>query len=191
MKHIVKLLITAAAVVPAIAQAHHHSRPPKPATYVGVEVTPYSVSNRFDDGFVHHEPSFSLIIGKEQKTGLASRFAIEGEYKYIGKSESYKDDSNQSVTTSGQAFLVNVKPRYYFKNPEYHLSGIFGAGSFTADVSGAKQSNFAFQIGAEVGTRFDNGLDITVGYKAFSSQLKDLDETFMHHSVYSSLRYNF
>ncbi|CAH6879493.1 hypothetical protein VCHA47P369_70361 [Vibrio chagasii] len=95
----------------------------------------------------------------------------------------------------GQAFFVNVKPKFIVKGDalDLYVSLLAGVGSMDMDVkmSGTSESKSeaAYQVGAELGAIVSDNIDIHLGYRNARVEIYDVDVS--SQTAYIGARYKF
>ena len=150
--------------------------------YVGADIGFYNETefefpnDAIEDSSDLSDLSYNLVGGYEFNTHDVVKLGLEAEYRKIGK-VSYSD----SMDIEGQAFFVNVKPKFIVKGDalDLYVSLLAGVGSMDMDVkmSGTSESKSeaAYQVGAELGAIVSDNIDIHLGYRNARVEIYDVD----------------
>ncbi|MEZ9657138.1 porin family protein [Vibrio splendidus] len=134
--------------------------------------------------------SYNLIGGYEFDTHDVVKLGVEAEYRKIGKV-----NFNDVMDIEGQAFFLNVKPKFIVKGDvlDLYVSILAGVGSMDMEakafgVSGSK-SEAAYQVGAELGAIVADNVDIHIGYRYANVEIESIDVS--PQTAYLGARYHF
>ncbi|MFZ3408698.1 porin family protein [Vibrio chagasii] len=164
--------------------------------YVGADIGFYNETefefpnDAIEDSSDLSDLSYNLVGGYEFNTHDVVKLGLEAEYRKIGK-VSYSD----SMDIEGQAFFVNVKPKFIVKGDalDLYVSLLAGVGSMDMDVkmSGTSESKSeaAYQVGAELGAIVSDNIDIHLGYRNARVEIYDVDVS--SQTAYIGARYKF
>lgn len=164
--------------------------------YVGADIGLYNeteseyLGRSIEDSSDLSDLSYNLVGGYEFNTHDVVKLGLEAEYRKIGK-VSYSD----SMDIEGQAFFVNVKPKFIVKGDalDLYVSLLAGVGSMDMDVkmSGTSESKSeaAYQVGAELGAIVSDNIDIHLGYRNARVEIYDVDVS--SQTAYIGARYKF
>lgn len=164
--------------------------------YIGADIGLYNETelefpnNAIEDSSGLSDLSYNLVGGYEFNTHDVVKLGLEAEYRKVGK-VSYSD----SMDIEGQAFFVNVKPKFIVKGDvlDLYVSLLAGVGSMDMDVkmSGVSESKSeaAYQVGAELGAIVSDNIDIHLGYRNARVEIDSLDVS--SQTAYVGARYKF
>ncbi|NOI85016.1 porin family protein [Vibrio sp. 99K-1] len=160
--------------------------------YVGADIGFYNETefefpnNAIEDSSDLSDLSYNLVGGYEFNTHDVVKLGLEAEYRKIGK-VSYSD----SMDIEGQAFFVNVKPKFIVKGDalDLYVSLLAGVGSMDMDGTSESKSEAAYQVGAELGAIVSNNIDIHLGYRNARVEIYDVDVS--SQTAYIGARYKF
>lgn len=164
--------------------------------YIGADIGLYNEtelefpSNAIEDSSDLSDLSYNLVGGYEFNTHDVVKLGLEAEYRKVGK-VSYSD----SMDIEGQAFFVNVKPKFIVKGDvlDLYVSLLAGVGSMDMDVkmSGISESKSeaAYQVGAELGAIVSDNIDIHLGYRNARVEIDSVDVS--SQTAYVGARYKF
>ncbi|CAH6958019.1 OMP_b-brl domain-containing protein [Vibrio chagasii] len=164
--------------------------------YVGADIGFYNETefefpnDAIEDSSDLSDLSYNLVGGYEFNTHDVVKLGLEAEYRKIGK-VSFSD----SMDIEGQAFFVNVKPKFIVKGDalDLYVSLLAGVGSMDMDVkmSGTSESKSeaAYQVGAELGAIVSDNIDIHLGYRNARVEIYDVDVS--SQTAYIGARYKF
>ncbi len=134
--------------------------------------------------------SYNLVGGYEFNTHDAVKLGLEAEYRKIGK-VNYSD----VMDVEGQAFFVNIKPKFIVKGDvlDLYVSLLAGIGSMDMEakafgVSDSK-SEAAYQVGGELGAVLTDNIDIHLGYRNARVEIDSVDVS--SQTAYIGARYHF
>ncbi|WP_407333304.1 porin family protein [Enterovibrio sp. 27052020O] len=126
--------------------------------------------------------SFSISPGMD--------LGVEVEYQHFGKAKFSRTES-----VEGEAFYVNVRPKFVELGNNLYSALIFGVGSMSSEITIGgqkfKDSDLSYQAGFEIGYMIDQ-LDIGIGYRyqtADFDAFNGLDVS--NQGVVIGVRYNF
>ncbi|WP_411993886.1 porin family protein [Agarivorans sp. DSG3-1] len=141
-----------------------------------------SISDSNDPG-INLVGGYAFAPSENFKIGVEAEFRTMGDVTYLGV-----------LKSSGSAFYLNAKPMFFF-NKNIYIAGLLGMGQMELEVKdiesgvSASESDTSFQIGAEGGYVFDNGLGLNVGYRSASADIDGIEVT--TNGFFAGLRYNF
>jgi len=134
--------------------------------------------------------SYNLVGGFEFNTHDVVKLGLEAEYRKLGK-VTY----NEIMDIEGQAFFINVKPKFIVEGDvlDLYVCLLAGVGSMDMEVKalGASTSNSeaAYQVGAELGAIVSDNIDIHLGYRNARVQIDSVDIS--SQTAYVGARYKF
>ncbi|MGI9887983.1 outer membrane beta-barrel protein [Vibrio chagasii] len=164
--------------------------------YVGADIGLYNeteseyLGRSIEDSSDLSDLSYNLVGGYEFNTHDVVKLGLEAEYRKLGK-VSYSD----SMDIEGQAFFVNVKPKFIVKGDalDLYVSLLAGVGSMDMDVKmlgiSESKSEAAYQVGAELGAIVSDNIDIHLGYRNARVEIYDVDVS--SQTAYIGARYKF
>lgn len=164
--------------------------------YVGADIGLYNeteseyLGRSIEDSSDLSDLSYNLVGGYEFNTHDVVKLGLEAEYRQLGK-VSYSD----SMDIEGQAFFVNVKPKFIVKGDalDLYVSLLAGVGSMDMDVKmlgiSESKSEAAYQVGAELGAIVSDNIDIHLGYRNARVEIYDVDVS--SQTAYIGARYKF
>lgn len=164
--------------------------------YVGADIGLYNeteseyLGRSIEDSSDLSDLSYNLVGGYEFNTHDVVKLGLEAEYRKLGK-VSYSD----SMDIEGQAFFVNVKPKFIVKGDalDLYVSLLAGVGSMDMDVKmlgiSESKSEVAYQVGAELGAIVSDNIDIHLGYRNARVEIYDVDVS--SQTAYIGARYKF
>ncbi|MEZ8021407.1 porin family protein [Vibrio splendidus] len=164
--------------------------------YAGVDIGFYNETeleyrgSAIEDSSDLSDLSYNLIGGYEFDTHDVVKLGVEAEYRKIGKV-----NFNDVMDIEGQAFFLNVKPKFIVKGDvlDLYVSILAGVGSMDMEakafgVSGSK-SEAAYQVGAELGAIVADNVDIHIGYRYANVEIESIDVS--PQTAYLGARYHF
>ncbi|MEZ9073008.1 porin family protein [Vibrio splendidus] len=164
--------------------------------YAGVDIGFYNETeleyrgSAIEDSSDLSDLSYNLIGGYEFDTHDVVKLGVEAEYRKIGKV-----NFNDVMDIEGQAFFLNVKPKFIVKGDvlDLYVSLLAGVGSMDMEakafgVSGSK-SEAAYQVGAELGAIVADNVDIHIGYRYANVEIESIDVS--PQTAYLGARYHF
>ncbi|MCG9563548.1 porin family protein [Vibrio chagasii] len=164
--------------------------------YIGADIGLYNeteseyLGRSIEDSSDLSDLSYNLVGGFEFNTHDVVKLGLEAEYRKLGK-VTY----NEIMDIEGQAFFVNVKPKFIVKGDalDLYVSLLAGVGSMDMDVkmSGTSESKSeaAYQVGAELGAIVSDNIDIHLGYRNARVEIYDVDVS--SQTAYIGARYKF
>ncbi|UPR48838.1 porin family protein [Vibrio cyclitrophicus] len=164
--------------------------------YAGVDIGFYNETeleysgSAIEDSSDLSDFSYNLVGGYEFNTHDVVKLGLEAEYRKIGK-VSYND----LMDIEGQAFFVNIKPKFIVQGDvlDLYVSLLAGVGSMDIEakafgISGSK-SEAAYQVGAELGAIVTDNIDIHIGYRYANVEIESIDVS--PQTAYLGARYHF
>ncbi|MBT9239362.1 porin family protein [Vibrio splendidus] len=164
--------------------------------YAGVDIGFYNETeleyngSAIEDSSDLSDFSYNLVGGYEFNTHDVVKLGLEAEYRKVGK-VSYSD----LMDIEGQAFFVNIKPKFIVQGDvlDLYVSLLAGVGSMDMEakafgVSGSK-SEAAYQVGAELGAIVTDNIDIHIGYRYANVEIESIDVS--PQTAYLGARYHF
>ncbi|MFA0609024.1 outer membrane beta-barrel protein [Vibrio sp. 10N.222.49.B4] len=166
--------------------------------YAGVDVGFYNETKleyrgmKIEDSSDLADLSYNLVGGYEFNTHDVVKLGLEAEYRKIGKV-----NFAQMVDIEGQAFFVNVKPKFIVKGDvlDLYVSLLAGVGSMDMDMKikalgfSASKSETAYQIGGEFGAIITDNIDVHIGYRSAHIEIESIDVS--SKTAYIGARYHF
>ncbi|UPR30014.1 porin family protein [Vibrio crassostreae] len=164
--------------------------------YAGVDIGFYNETeleyrgSAIEDSSDLSDFSYNLVGGYEFNTHDVVKLGLEAEYRKIGKV-----NYNDLMDIEGQAFFVNIKPKFIVKGDvlDLYVSLLAGVGSMDMDVkmsgSSESKSEAAYQVGAELGAIVSDNIDIHLGYRNARVEIYDVDVS--SQTAYIGARYKF
>lgn len=95
----------------------------------------------------------------------------------------------------GQAFFVNVKPKFIVKGDvlDLYVSLLAGVGSIDTEIKAfglsASESEAAYQIGGKFGAIITDNIDVHIGYRSAHIEIESIDVS--SKTAYIGARYHF
>ncbi|WP_333913546.1 porin family protein [Vibrio coralliirubri] len=158
--------------------------------YAGVDIGFYNETELEYRGSDLSDFSYNLVGGYEFNTHDVVKLGLEAEYRKIGKV-----NYNDLMDIEGQAFFVNIKPKFIVKGDvlDLYVSLLAGVGSMDMEakafgVSDSK-SEAAYQVGAELGAIVTDNIDIHIGYRFANVEIESIDVS--PQTAYLGARYHF
>lgn len=165
--------------------------------YLGAQLTAPDVKVELDD--ITYEANgdvsdiaHSFLLGYQFSFHNGFRIDADIEYRELGSIQ-----SDQVSIASGEAYLLNLRPKYVVSEgyADYYLALTLGIGEMELDYAiidvteVTSQSEFVSEIGIEYGLIFNNGIGVGIGYRTTTTE-KDAIE-FTLDGVYGTVRYQF
>ncbi|MEZ8012112.1 outer membrane beta-barrel protein [Vibrio sp. 10N.222.54.F12] len=164
--------------------------------YAGVDVGFYNETeleyrgSKIEDSSDLADLSYNLVGGYEFNTHDVVKLGLEAEYRKIGKV-----NFAQMMDMEGQAFFVNVKPKFIVKGDvlDLYVSLLAGVGSIDTEIKAfglsASESEAAYQIGGEFGAIITDNIDVHIGYRSAHIEIESIDVS--SKTAYIGARYHF
>ncbi len=134
--------------------------------------------------------SYNLVGGFEFNTHDVVKLGLEAEYRKLGK-VTY----NETMDIEGQAFFVNVKPKFIVEGDvlDLYVSLLAGIGTMDMEIkalgSSVSKSEAAYQVGAELSAIVSDNIDIHLGYRNARVEIDSVDIS--SQTAYVGARYKF
>ncbi|MEZ9292163.1 porin family protein [Vibrio lentus] len=164
--------------------------------YAGVDIGFYNETeleysgSAIEDSSDLSDLSYNLVGGYEFNTHDVVKLGIEAEYRQIGKV-----NFSDVMDIEGQAFFVNIKPKFIVKGDvvDLYVSLLAGVGSMDMEakafgVSDSK-SEAGYQVGGELGAIVTDNIDIHLGYRNARVEIDSIDVS--SQTAYIGARYHF
>lgn len=164
--------------------------------YAGVDIGFYNETeleysgSAIEDSSDLSDLSYNLVGGYEFNTHDVVKLGLEAEYRQIGKV-----NFSDVMDIEGQAFFVNIKPKFIVKGDvvDLYVSLLAGVGSMDMEakafgVSGSK-SETGYQVGGELGAIVTDNIDIHLGYRNARVEIDSIDVS--SQTAYLGARYHF
>ena len=162
--------------------------------YIGVDIGLYNeteyLGSSIEDSSDLTDLSYNLVGGFEFNTHDVVKLGLEAEYRKLGK-VTY----NEIMDIEGQAFFVNVKPKFIVEGDvlDLYVSLLAGIGTMDMEVkalgASASKSEAAYQVGAELGAIVSDNIDIHLGYRNARVEIDSVDIS--SQTAYVGARYKF
>lgn len=164
--------------------------------YAGVDIGFYNETELEDRGSAIEDSSdlsdlsYNLVGGYEFNTHDVVKLGLEAEYRQIGKV-----NFNDVMDIEGQAFFVNIKPKFIVKGDvvDLYVSLLAGVGSMDMEVKALgisdSKSETGYQIGGELGAIVTDNIDIHLGYRNARVEIDSIDVS--SQTAYIGARYHF
>ncbi|NVN83218.1 MULTISPECIES: porin family protein [unclassified Vibrio] len=164
--------------------------------YAGVDVGFYNETeleyrdSAIEDSSDLSDFSYNLVGGYEFNTHDVVKLGLEAEYRKIGK-VNYSD----VMDVEGQAFFVNIKPKFIVKGDvlDLYVSLLAGVGSMDMEAKAfgmsGSESEAAYQVGGELGAIITDHIDIHLGYRNARVEIDSVDVS--SQTAYIGARYHF
>lgn len=164
--------------------------------YIGVDIGLYNeteseyLGRSIEDSSDLTDLSYNLVGGFEFNTHDVVKLGLEAEYRKLGK-VTY----NEIMDIEGQAFFVNVKPKFIVEGDvlDLYVSLLAGIGTMDMEVkalgASASKSEPAYQVGAELGAIVSDNIDIHLGYRNARVEIDSVDIS--SQTAYVGARYKF
>ena len=164
--------------------------------YAGVDVGFYNETeleyrgSAIEDSSDLSDFSYNLVGGYEFNTHDVVKLGLEAEYRKIGK-VNYSD----VMDVEGQAFFVNIKPKFIVKGDvlDLYVSLLAGVGSMDMEAKAfgmsGSESEAAYQVGGELGAIVTDKIDIHLGYRNARVEIDSVDVS--SQTAYIGARYHF
>lgn len=179
---------------PSFANVNEHVKESGNQFYIGAD---FSMANNVEleigSGSVEESSDlgYNLVAGYEFDTHRLVKTSIEAEYRTFGEI-----DNSGSLSSDGDAFFINAKAKlfvlYDFGN--IYFAPMIGVGQIDINVKDSANQNYSktetgYQLGAEIGTRLPQGLDLNLGYRAAFTEIEEANLTLT--GFYLGARYFF
>lgn len=164
--------------------------------YTGVDVGFYNETeleyrgSAIEDSSDLSDFSYNLVGGYEFNTHDVVKLGLEAEYRKIGK-VNYSD----VMDVEGQAFFINIKPKFIVKGDvlDLYVSLLAGVGSMDMEAKAFgmsdSESEAAYQVGGELGAIVTDNIDIHLGYRNARVEIDSVDVS--SQTAYIGARYHF
>ena len=164
--------------------------------YAGVDVGIYNETeleyrgSAIEDSSDLSDFSYNLVGGYEFNTHDVVKLGLEAEYRKIGK-VNYSD----VMDVEGQAFFINIKPKFIVKGDvlDLYVSLLAGVGSMDMEAKAFgmsdSESEAAYQVGGELGAIITDRIDIHLGYRNARVEIDSVDVS--SQTAYIGARYHF
>lgn len=164
--------------------------------YAGVDVGFYNETeleyrgSAIEDSSDLSDFSYNLVGGYEFNTHDVVKLGLEAEYRKIGK-VNYSD----VMDVEGQAFFINIKPKFIVKGDvlDLYVSLLAGVGSMDMEAKAfgmsGSESEAAYQVGGELGAIVTDNIDIHLGYRNARVEIDSVDVS--SQTAYIGARYHF
>lgn len=164
--------------------------------YAGVDIGFYNETELEDRGSAIEDSSdlsdlsYNLVGGYEFNTHDVVKLGLEAEYRQIGKV-----NFNDVMDIEGQAYFVNIKPKFIVKGDviDLYVSLLAGVGSMDMEVRALgvsdSKSETGYQIGGELGAIVTDNIDIHLGYRNARVEIDSIDVS--SQTAYIGARYHF
>lgn len=140
-----------------------------------------SGSNSIDDS---NNPGFSAFGGYNIAVHPRVDLGVELEYQHFGKAT-----FENNTDTKGDAYYINVRPKFIEPNNNLYSAFILGIGALNLDPKGLNsESKFSYQAGVEVGYMIKQ-VDLSIGYRYRGAKFDNTDVIIQ--GVTLGARYNF
>ena len=180
----------------AIASENENSPKEHGHFYAGVDIGFYNETeleyrgSAIEDSSDLSDLSYNLVGGYEFNTHDVVKLGLEAEYRQIGKV-----NFSDVMDIEGQAFFVNIKPKFIVKGDvvDLYVSLLAGVGSMDMEakafgVSDSK-SETGYQVGGELGAIVTDNIDIHLGYRNARVEIDSIDVS--SQTAYIGARYHF
>ncbi|MBY7732373.1 porin family protein [Vibrio splendidus] len=180
----------------ALASENENSPREHDHFYAGVDIGFYNEteledrSSAIEDSSDLSDLSYNLVGGYEFNTHDVVKLGLEAEYRQIGKV-----NFNDVMDIEGQAFFVNIKPKFIVKGDvvDLYVSLLAGVGSMDMEVKAKgisdSKSETGYQIGGELGAIVTDNIDIHLGYRNARVEIDSIDVS--SQTAYIGARYHF
>ena len=160
--------------------------------YAGVDIGFYNETeleysgSAIEDSSDLSDLSYNLVGGYEFNTHDVVKLGLEAEYRQIGKV-----NFSDVMDIEGQAFFVNIKPKFIVKGDivDLYVSLLAGVGSMDMEANSDSKSEAGYQVGGELGAIVTDNIDIHLGYRNARVEIDSIDVS--SQTAYIGARYHF
>ncbi|MEZ9019851.1 outer membrane beta-barrel protein [Vibrio lentus] len=160
--------------------------------YAGVDIGFYNETeleysgSAIEDSSDLSDLSYNLVGGYEFNTHDVVKLGLEAEYRQIGKV-----NFSDVMDIEGQAFFVNIKPKFIVKGDivDLYVSLLAGVGSMNMEANSDSKSEAGYQVGGEFGAIVTDNIDIHLGYRNARVEIDSIDVS--SQTAYLGARYHF
>ena len=160
--------------------------------YAGVDIGFYNETeleysgSAIEDSSDLSDLSYNLVGGYEFNTHDVVKLGLEAEYRQIGKV-----NFSDVMDIEGQAFFVNIKPKFIVKGDivDLYVSLLAGVGSMDMEANSDSKSEAGYQVGGELGAIVTDNIDIHLGYRNARVEIDSIDVS--SQTAYLGARYHF
>lgn len=164
--------------------------------YAGVDIGFYNETeleyrgSAIEDSSDLSDLSYNLVGGYEFNTHEVVKLGLETEYRQIGKV-----NFSDVMDIEGQAFFVNIKPKFIVKGDvvDLYVSLLAGVGSMDMEAKAfgvsESKSETGYQVGGELGAIVTDNIDIHLGYRNARVEIDSIDVS--SQTAYIGARYHF
>ncbi|NOH30559.1 outer membrane beta-barrel protein [Vibrio mediterranei] len=141
--------------------------------------------------------SYSLLGGYDFSVHKHIVIGTELEYRSI-RDGTISDGDEDVVDYSASGVSINVKPKYYFDDPQYYLAGMIGMGYYSIDVTQRPEDalsdsdndkQLGLQAAIEFGTELKSGLGFALGISTLNLEVSEVE--FGYNMAYIKADYHF
>ena len=176
----------------ALASENENSPKEHGHFYAGVDTGFYNETeleysgSAIEDSSDLSDLSYNLVGGYEFNTHDVVKLGLEAEYRQIGKV-----NFSDVMDIEGQAFFVNIKPKFIVKGDvvDLYVSLLAGVGSMDMEANSDSKSEAGYQVGGELGAIVTDNIDIHLGYRNARVEIDSIDVS--SQTAYIGARYHF
>ena len=176
----------------ALASENENSPRERGHFYAGVDIGFYNETeleysgSAIEDSSDLSDLSYNLVGGYEFNTHDVVKLGLEAEYRQIGKV-----NFSDVMDIEGQAFFVNIKPKFIVKGDivDLYVSLLAGVGSMDMEANSDSKSEAGYQVGGELGAIVTDNIDIHLGYRNARVEIDSIDVS--SQTAYLGARYHF